>query len=188
MIVGLGNPGAKYLCNRHNIGFMVIDRFKLGIGNPPEKREFHAVTSRFQIEGNTVVLAKPQGYMNHSGEAVRALLDYYKISQEELLVIHDDIDQPFGAMRFQKDRGAGGHNGIRSIHTHLGNQDYARLKLGVGRPSHSGMDVADYVLQDFSSQEESLLGDFLDKAGDALEYFVFHGFVKAANKFNGSAL
>lgn len=184
-IVGLGNPGKKYLCHRHNIGFMVIDNFLVSVGKPPIKEEHGAFSSRFQMDSEAIMLACPQTYMNRSGEVVKGLISYYKLDVNQMLVIHDEIDLPFGVMKFQRDRGHGGHNGIRNIHEQLGRQDYARLRMGVGRPADPRMEVANYVLQDFSPEESSKLTLFLNRASDAVESFVFNGFDRAANEFNG---
>ncbi len=190
LIVGLGNPGAKYLLTRHNVGFMALDNFTAGIGNLPSREERKAVTCRFKLDDEEVLLVKPQTFMNKSGESVQALLDFYKIDLARLIVVHDDIDQPFGSLKIQKNRGPGGHNGLKSINEVLGTQDYIRLKLGVGRPQdlQAKMDVADYVLQKFAEAEQSLLIDFLDRAGDAIECIVFDGFEKAATKFSRSSI
>ncbi|PIS11404.1 MAG: aminoacyl-tRNA hydrolase [Bdellovibrio sp. CG10_big_fil_rev_8_21_14_0_10_47_8] len=185
LVVGLGNPGAKYALTRHNIGFMAVDLFAMSAGNPPWKEEHKALTCRFQMDDQTILLAKPMTYMNKSGESVQSLMQFYKIEMNHLLVVQDDIDQALGMMRFHQNRGHGGHNGIRSISELLGSADYARLKLGVGRPPHPDMEVADYVLQKFSAEEQSKLPDFLNKAGDALESLIFEGLQIASTKFNG---
>lgn len=188
MIVGLGNPGAKYLMTRHNVGFMALDSFTASLGNLPSKEEMKSVTCKFKLEGEDVLLVKPQTFMNKSGEAVQALMAYYKIELPKLVVVHDEIEIPFGAIKIQKNRGAGGHNGLRSINETLGTQDYLRIRLGVSRPPNPKMDVADWVLQNFSTEEREKLPLFLDVAGDALETLVFDGYVKAATKFNRNAL
>ena len=128
-IAGLGNPGEKYLLTRHNIGFMVVDA--LGEGEFRKKHE--SLVTKLQVGGNSILLVKPQTYMNLSGKAIREIVTFYRISLDDLLVIQDDIDQPFLHLKFQKNRGHGGHNGIRNIHKELGTSDYARLKLGIGR-------------------------------------------------------
>lgn len=184
LIVGLGNPGPKYALTRHNIGFMAIDLFAMGAGSPPWREEHKAHTCRFQMDDQQILLAKPMTFMNLSGQSVQALLQFYKIPLENLVVVHDEIDIPYTSMRFQKNRGHGGHNGIRSIHELIGTSDYTRLKLGVSRPPHPEMKVPDYVLQKFSETEQQQLPDFLNKAGDALESFIFDGLSKASTKFN----
>ncbi|GIL16999.1 MAG: peptidyl-tRNA hydrolase [Oligoflexia bacterium] len=184
LIVGLGNPGPKYALTRHNIGFQCLDLYSQSINNPPWNEEHKAHICKVKINDIPVIFAKPMTYMNKSGESVQALLHYYKISLENLIVVHDELDQPFGKMKIQKNRGHGGHNGIRSISELLGTQDYIRLKLGIGRPPHPNMEVADYVLQKFSQEEQSQLADFLNKGGDALEAIIFDGLQKASTKFN----
>jgi PTH1 family peptidyl-tRNA hydrolase len=184
LVVGLGNPGSKYALTRHNIGFMAVDLFAIGANSPPWKEEQKAHVCKFQLDDQQVLLVKPMTFMNLSGQSVQALMQFYKIPLENLIVIQDDIDQPFGKIRFHKNRGHGGHNGIRNISELLGTADYIRLKLGVGRPAHPEMAVADYVLQKFSSEEQQQLPDFLNKAGDALESVIFDGLSKASTKFN----
>ncbi len=184
LIVGLGNPGSKYALTRHNIGFMAVDLFAMSAGSPPWKEEHKAHVCKFQMDNEQILLVKPMTFMNLSGQSVQSLLQFYKIPIENMIVVQDDIDQGFGAIRFHKNRGHGGHNGVRNISELLGTADYIRLKLGVGRPPHPEMSVADYVLQKFSSEEQQQLPDFLNKAGDALESVIFEGLSKASTKFN----
>jgi PTH1 family peptidyl-tRNA hydrolase len=184
LIVGLGNPGPRYALTRHNIGFLTVDLFFQSIKASGWIEEHKAHVCKFKLDDVPVLLAKPTTFMNKSGESVQSLMHYYKISKENLLVIHDDIDQEFKSLRFQKDRGHGGHNGVRNISELLGSQDYARLKLGVGRPTQTEMNVADYVLQKFSAEEQNQLQEFLNRAGDAIEMFVFEGLAKASTKYN----
>ena len=183
LVAGLGNPGGKYILTRHNVGFMALDAYCASVGNPRWKDEKDALVTKLKIEEEEVLFVKPQTYMNNSGEPVRALLDYYKIPITNLIVLHDEIDQGFGAIKIHRNRGAGGHNGIKSLNEQLGTQDYVRLKLGVGRPSHPKMDVAAYVLQNFSPEEQGHLHEFLSVAGDAMEALIFNGYDKAASKF-----
>ena len=186
LVVGLGNPGGKYALTRHNIGFMALDAYATSIGGPRWKDERQAFVTRFTIDvhgsAEEVLFVKPQTFMNKSGESVQSLMAFYKIQLEQIIVVHDDIDQGFGAVKIHKNRGPGGHNGLKSINEKLG-QDYIRLKLGVGRPPHPKMDVAAYVLQAFSAEEQSHLHDFLSVAGDAIESIIFDGLSKAATKF-----
>jgi len=183
LVVGLGNPGGKYALTRHNIGFMALDAYCTSIGGPRGKDERQALTTKLKLEGIEVLLAKPQTFMNKSGESVRSLIDFYKIPLEQLIVVHDDIDQGFGAIKIHKNRGAGGHNGLKSLNEILGSQDYIRLKLGIGRPADPRMDVASYVLQTFSGTEQTQLHEFLALAGDAIESIIFDGLSKAATTF-----
>lgn len=183
LLVGLGNPGIRYQLTRHNIGFLAIDALAEHLRQPLNSEKFKAFISKSRFANQDLYLAKPQTYMNLSGESVQALLAYYKIELENLLVVHDDIDQPFGQIKLQKNRGHGGHNGIRNIHEKLGS-NYARLKLGVGRPPIPQMDVADYVLQNFSKEEQAQLSEFAGRAVDAILDFVELGFERAQNKHN----
>lgn len=184
LLVGLGNPGSKYQNNRHNIGFLAIDQMAEKFGTDAKKSESQALTAKIQLKNENVLLAKPQTFMNNSGESVRALMDFYKIELVNLLVIHDELDLPFLALRFQSNRGHGGHNGIRSIHTHLNDSAYDRLKLGIGRPKHPGQDPAAHVLEDFSKDEFPELTAYLSKVVLALECYVLDGYQMAATKFN----
>lgn len=184
LIVGLGNPGTQYALTRHNIGFMAVDLFAESLNARTAWKEEHkALTLKAQIDDQQVMLMKPQTFMNLSGQSVQALMAFYKISIENILVLHDEIDQAFGQMKFSKNRGAGGHNGIKNISELIG-ADYARLRLGVGRPPIPEMKIADYVLQKFSVEEFSKMPDFLNKAGDAIDTFIFEGLGKASTQFN----
>lgn len=184
LIVGLGNPGQKYLMTRHNIGFMAVDAVAQAFDAAPYKSQLKAEVTKIQINSEPVLLAKPQTFMNLSGESVIPLLNFYKIDPKNLLVIHDEIDLPYGKIKIQQSRGHGGHNGIRSIHGQLGHNNYSRIKAGVGRPSHPGQDVASYVLQNFSNEEGQNLPDYLNLLVDAVESFVIDGYQKTATKFN----
>lgn len=183
LIVGLGNPGIKYKLNRHNIGFLVVDALAAHFSAQKMSEQFKTELCKFKLGTEDVILAKPQTFMNLSGEAVQPLMAYYKIEPSQLLVIHDEIDLPFAKMKFQSARGHGGHNGIRNIHEKIG-PEYARLKLGVGRPTNPQMDIADFVLQNFSKEQEPILADFIGEAAEAVLDFVEEGFLKAQNKYN----
>ena len=189
LVVGLGNPGAKYLLNRHNIGFMALDRyFESAGGRPTWKEERKALVARAKITGqggtaHDVIFVKPQTFMNLSGESVRALMDFYKIDLDHILIVHDELDIPYGAIRVQRNRGAGGHNGLKSLNEQLGSQDYTRLKLGVGKPPDKRWDIANWVLSNFFEDEAPHLPEFLDVAGDAIESFILDGFQKTATRY-----
>jgi PTH1 family peptidyl-tRNA hydrolase len=186
VIVGLGNPGPKYQTNRHNIGFMAIDRF--ASSKPPVRfrEEFKSLVAKVDVGGTSVLLVKPQTFMNLSGEAVQPLLAYYKLTPADLLVLHDELDLPFLALRYQTGRGHGGHNGIRSIHAALGTDQYDRLKIGIGRPVNPQQEVASHVLEDFSGEEQTQLGDFFKIICSSLETYLLEGHQKAASLFNRS--
>lgn len=186
LIVGLGNPGQKYSMNRHNIGFMACDYWLKSLNGDGLREEHKALTKKFKIDDQEVLLAKPQTYMNKSGESVLALMNFYKIPKENLLVIHDDIDLPFGSMRLQYNRSPGGQNGVKNISELLGHNEYARLKLGVGRPAHPDFAISDYVLSNFSQDEILVLNHYLKTACDAIESFIFEGLNKASTKFNAA--
>jgi PTH1 family peptidyl-tRNA hydrolase len=184
LIVGLGNPGSQYQLTRHNIGFMAVDFFLGDKKSSLEKKEFKSFFYKTKTQNTDLFLLKPQTFMNLSGDAVLEITQFYKIPLSNIIVIHDEIDQPFGKMKIQKNRGHGGHNGIRDISAKLGSSDYVRLRLGVGRPPHANMNVADYVLQKFNQDEFADLPNFLEKSVQALESIILDGFDKAASKFN----
>ncbi|MES2800882.1 MAG: aminoacyl-tRNA hydrolase [Bdellovibrionota bacterium] len=185
LIVGLGNPGSKYAMTRHNIGFMAADYWLKSLGGTDWRIEHKAQTKKFKLEGKEVLLAKPQTFMNLSGESVVALINFYKIDRANVLVVHDEVDFPFGTIKMQFNRSAGGQNGVKSITQLLGTQEYARLRLGVGRPSHPDFALADYVLGNFSKEEQPNLDKVLDTASDAIESFILEGINKASTKYNG---
>lgn len=164
LIAGLGNPGAKYAQNRHNIGFLVIDEMakKLQTSNI-NKSTFKADV----LKSGYNLLIKPTTYMNLSGEAVQAVKEYYKIKSENIIVIHDDLDLPFGTVKFKIGGGHGGHNGLRSIDSHIG-REYIRIRIGIGKPA-SKQDVANYVLSDFSKEELNKLPSIISHIIDSIE-------------------
>ena len=186
LIVGLGNPGPKYQKTRHNMGWWVIDeltrRYDLGSG----RAEQRAQTWDGTISGKRIKLVKPLTFMNRSGESVRSLLDYYRISPEQMLVIHDDLDTPFGVLRLRVSGGHGGQNGLRSIIQHLGRKDFARLRFGIGRPPGK-MDPIDYVLQPYAAKEYDEAQELTLRAADAVESWLQDGIDKAMSAFNGDA-
>ncbi len=160
LIAGLGNPGARYAHNRHNIGFQAVEEFADRHHLRYSKSEHHAQTAHGHVQGFRVVLAKPQTWMNHSGRAISALTNYYNIPAERSLIIYDDLDLELGTVRYRQESGSGGHRGVQSIIQRLGAQAFPRLRLGIGRPP-GRMDPADYVLQDFSADEEPIVWDVL---------------------------
>ena len=183
LVVGLGNPGAAYAQTRHNAGFMVADELagKFDIGF--DKRKFDTVFGRGHIEREPVVLAKPMAFMNRSGPPVRSLADFFKISSEAVLVIHDDIDLAFGRLKIKEKGGHAGHNGIRSLIDAFGSEDFVRLRIGVGR---SGFDisVSDHVLSKFSEQENESLAQIIATARDAVVTILCKGTKAGMNQFN----
>lgn len=185
MVVGLGNPGAKYAFNRHNIGFLLVDLIHESFGRPAWKTQDKALVSKIDWNGKPCLLVKPQTFMNRSGESVVSLLNYYKIAPDNMCVIQDDIDQNFAQIKLQANRGHGGHNGVRNITELLGHANYVRLKIGVGRPSIVKMDIADWVLQNFSNEEMAFLPELLNVSAEAIEALMDLGFAKASSRFNG---
>ena len=186
LLIGLGNPGREYQTNRHNFGFMLIDRLAVRLGARGLKVQSKAIVTSAIYEDRKLILAKPQTYMNLSGQSIQGLANFYKLPLENLLVAHDDLDIPFGTIRMRPGGGPGGQKGIASTIERLGTKDFARLRLGIGRPP-GRMDPAAYVLQDFSREEAKTLSELLDRAADAALEFVMNGLDKAMNKFNGTA-
>lgn len=170
LLVGLGNPGASYARNRHNIGFMAIDTIAQIYGLSPWKKKFQGEMADGQIADQRVILLKPQNYMNRSGQSVRAALDFYKLEPAQVTVFHDDLALPHGRIRVKKGGGAGGHNGLRDIDRHCG-VDYWRVRMGIGHPGDKNR-VHGYVLQDFAKSEEECLIDMLAACGEEVGHLL----------------
>ena len=185
LLIGLGNPGREYQTNRHNFGFMLIDRLAVRINARGLKVQSKAIVTSGIYQDRKLILAKPQTYMNLSGQSIQGLANFYKLPLENLLVAHDDLDIPFGTIRMRPGGGPGGQKGVASTIERLGTKDFARLRLGIGRPP-GRMDPSAYVLQDFSRDETKILSELLDRAADAALEFVINGLEKAMNKYNGS--
>ena len=185
LLVGFGNPGREYKDTRHNIGFMFIDRVAVRLNARGMKLQSKAIVMSTLYEERKIILAKPQTYMNLSGQSVQGLLHFYKLPPENLLVALDDLDLPFGTLRIRPAGGPGGQRGMASTIEQLGTKEFPRLRLGIGRPP-GRMDPKDYVLQDFSKDDLKLLPEVLDRAADAALEFVNKGLNAAMNKFNGS--
>lgn len=184
IIAGLGNPTKEYEGTRHNVGFDVIDRLSEKYNIDVETKKHRALIGKGMIAGQKVILAKPQTYMNLSGESIRSLVDYYKIDpEEELLVIYDDISLGTGQLRIRAKGSAGGHNGIKNIIAHLGSQVFPRIKIGVGEKPR-GYDLADYVLGHFSKAEQEQMEEGYSCAVRAAEMIVSGGIAEAMNEFN----
>lgn len=183
LIAGLGNPGAKYTNTRHNAGFSSIDaladRFHIDVSEKKHK----ALCGRGAIEGQKVVLLKPQTFMNLSGESLRAAMDYYKLTPEEIIVIYDDVSLDPGQLRIRLKGSAGGHNGIKNIIAHLGTQEFPRIKVGVGAKSPR-MDLADYVLGHFSKEDQETMEEAGREAAAAVVMMLTDGPERAMNHFN----
>jgi PTH1 family peptidyl-tRNA hydrolase len=184
LVVGLGNPGPGYAGNRHNVGAMVLDEIAARAGirlSPGKGARSRAVSGEGRLAGRRVVLARPLTYMNESGGPVRGLLDYHSLSPENLVVLHDELDISFGAVRLKRGGGEGGHNGLRSITRTTGTKDYLRVRVGIGRPP-GRQDPADFVLKDFSSTERKQLDLLLAEAVDATETLLARGLEAAQNE------
>lgn len=176
LIVGLGNPGTQYKKTRHNIGFLVIDALIDSLGAKDISK------SSFQgnlFKSKDVLLLKPKTFMNLSGDSVVSVANYYKVDVDDIIVIHDDLDLPFGALRFKRGGGHGGHNGLKSVDAHMG-KDYIRVRLGIDKPENK-KDVANYVLHDFSKAELNHLSDIIDKAKEATQALLDETMEKVAS-------
>ncbi|MEK7441218.1 MAG: aminoacyl-tRNA hydrolase [Chloroflexota bacterium] len=184
LIIGLGNPGREYTFNRHNVGFMAVDRLAKKHGTAFTRRQGKALITSINVKTHSVVLAKPQTFMNLSGDAVASLLHFYDVPLENFLVCFDDLDLPVGTIRLRPQGGSAGQNGVSSIIEKLGTQNFPRLRLGIGRPP-GRMLAADYVLRDFDKFDGEVMNLTLDKAVEAIEVFVADGLNAAMNKFNG---
>ncbi|MGE4559302.1 MAG: aminoacyl-tRNA hydrolase [Desulfobulbus sp.] len=189
LLVGLGNPGREYELTRHNIGFFFLDCLAGKAGSRVESRKMDGLYGQGRVLGNQVLFLKPQTYMNRSGQCVRAFVDYFKIPLKQMLVLHDDIDLAAGRIKVVGKGGAGGHNGIRSIAQHLGTFDFARMKIGVGRPllddQGQGQPVDQYVLSRMGADEIALFEKRQDIVEQAVELFVRDGVDRCMNRING---
>jgi peptidyl-tRNA hydrolase, PTH1 family len=184
LIAGLGNPGREYRENRHNMGFMLVDRLAQALSVLIGKVQFKALTGSGQYSGHKVILAKPQTYMNLSGQSISGLVRFYKIPLEQILVAHDDLDLPLGTLRIRPGGGSGGQKGIASTIEQLGAADFARMRIGIGRPPGQ-MDAADYVLQNFRGDEREIAAATLERAVKAAQAFIERGLDTAMNLYNG---
>jgi len=184
LIVGLGNPGARYRFTRHNFGFLVLDQLAEDHEIKLAQTGFDALWGKGMIEGNSVLLAKPQTFMNLSGKSVRKLTDFFKIVVEDVLVVHDDLDLPFGAIRLKAGGGQGGHKGLISIHDALCRPEFQRVRLGIGKPAQRSA-VEHYVLQPFTESEMRFLSRIITVACTAMGEVISSGIKAAMNNYNG---
>jgi PTH1 family peptidyl-tRNA hydrolase len=188
LVVGLGNPGPRYRHNRHNIGFQCVDLYTHRNGIDLSRVQQRCVVGDGWVGSGTsrrkTLVAKPLTFMNASGEGVGPLARYYRIEPRRILVIHDDLDLESGVLRLRSSGGSGGQNGVKSIIRHLGTHDFPRIRVGIGRPP-GRMDPADYVLHDFSAQEEELFGPLRERICDAIDCWLFDGIEIAMNRYNG---
>ena len=183
LIVGLGNPGSKYINNRHNVGFQCVDRLARSHDLTFDKRQSKGWLALGEIEGRSTILLKPQTFMNESGTSVAPVCRFYRVPMERLLVIYDELDLPLGSVRLRSKGGSGGHKGMRSIIEQLGDQDFARLRIGIGRPPGQ-MDPAAYVLRDFATDEGPLVEEALERAVAAIETWLTEGVEMAMSRHN----
>jgi PTH1 family peptidyl-tRNA hydrolase len=182
VIVGLGNPGIRYQMSRHNIGFQVVDRLARINHIFISTKRFKSLYGIGQIDCQEVVLLKPMAFMNLSGEAVKKIVNFFRLGMGDLIVIHDDLDLPFGRVRFKQRGGDGGHQGVRSIIEAMDGNNFLRLKVGIGRPP-KGMDPAEYVLNDLDQIEQPRLDEILSRAAEALTVLLLEGLQAAMNRY-----
>jgi PTH1 family peptidyl-tRNA hydrolase len=181
-VVGLGNPGPRYEGTRHNVGVKVLEELVDRTGARLKSHKSGCLVAESRLAGESVVLAGPTSYMNESGRPVASLVRYFKIAPERLVIVHDELDVPFGEVRIKSGGGTAGHNGLKSIVPHIG-QDFVRIRVGVSRP-RGRQDPADYVLSDFSPAERKELAEIIDRAADAVEAVIERGVERAMNEIN----
>jgi len=188
LIAGLGNPGTKYEHTRHNIGFMTLDHFGSSVDCEPVLEKFDGKYCRQHLHGNQIVLVRPETFMNRSGQCVAGFVRFFKIPLSNILILHDDLDLTPGRVKVVARGGAGGHNGIRSLVQHLGSNDFARVKIGIGRPDRNdngqGVPVEHYVLSRFSTEEEKGFDALFDKTDQAINLFLTEGIDACMNRIN----
>ena len=185
LVVGLGNPGAKYAGNRHNVGFFVVDLLAERMGARFKAHKGRADVVEGRLAGQRVVLAKPSSYMNLSGGPTASLRDFFKVPVERIVVVHDELDLPFSTLRLKRGGGDNGHNGLRSLTQSLGTKEYLRVRFGIGRPP-GRQDPADFVLKDFTATERKELPFHVDRAADAVEALLTSTLEAAQNTFHAS--
>lgn len=185
ILVGLGNPGRKYANTRHNAGWLVLDALAKRSGAPSPRSRFQAEISEVRYKDFRIVLVKPQTYMNESGKAVSQILKWYKVDPDEMLVVVDDLDIPFGRLRMRPGGSPGGHNGLKSINRDIGTTEYPRLRVGIGRPNHPGGQAIGHVLGNFSAEEASQADKVFSAATDAIDMWLDEGILATMNEING---
>jgi len=187
LIVGLGNPGRSYAGNRHNIGFICLRHFARARGIKFDRKKGLARIGTGAVAGNRVVLARPQTYMNNSGQSVSRLVREFAVNPKDLLVIHDDLDLPLAKIRISSGSGSGGHKGINSIIEELGTREFTRLRVGIGRPAQPNPtedDIISYVLSDFTAEEKEAISSVIPRVTEAILCLLTEGLTTAMNKFN----
>ncbi|MDD5307140.1 MAG: aminoacyl-tRNA hydrolase [Deltaproteobacteria bacterium] len=182
LVVGLGNPGPSYAENRHNFGFMVADALFARTGGGTWQEKFHGRFVRVAVGGRPVFLLKPMKYMNVSGRSLARAAGFFQIAADRIIVVHDELDLPFGTVRIKIGGGAGGHNGVESCIADLGDPGFVRVRMGIGRPPHG--DATDFVLSDFSVDERPAMTEIIAHGADAVENVIGHGAKAAMNSFN----
>jgi PTH1 family peptidyl-tRNA hydrolase len=186
IIAGLGNPGSRYAQTRHNVGFLTVELLAARWSLPRAKKKFSAELWDGVVAGERVALAKPQTFMNLSGDSIQPMAAFFKVPCERVIAVHDELDLAFEVVRIKRSGGHAGHNGLRSLTQRLASNDYPRVRIGVGRPEPGG-DVADFVLSTFSSGERSSLAAVIERAADQVEAILAHGVTEAMNAHNGAA-
>ena len=184
LVVFLGNPGLKYEQTRHNAGFMAADALAKDKGIKINRSRFKALTATVDLGGESVLLMKPQTFMNLSGEAVIQAVKFYKIAPDHVIVVSDEMSLPIGKLRIRTKGSAGGHNGLKNIIAHLGTDSFPRIRIGVGAPPHPDYDVADWVLSVFRNKDAEEMAEAANRAAEAVECYVLHGPERAMNRFN----
>lgn len=186
LIVGLGNPGDHYARTRHNVGFRAVDTLAAALGVKIDRAKYRGLTAQAVWQGQKLLLLKPQTFMNLSGLSVMDATRFYKLPPERVIVLFDDISLDVGRLRVRADGSAGGHNGIKSIIGSLNSQSFPRVKIGVGAKPHPDYDLADWVLSNFTQEEEKMLGPAVERGAEAALEIIRSGVPSAANRFNGS--
>lgn len=189
LIVGLGNPGQHYANNRHNTGFACLNHFAKMQGIRFDKKQGRARTGRGQVAGNEVIVAKPQTYMNLSGQSVSQVMKKFSIDLDDLVVVHDDMDIPLGKIRIRRGGGSAGHKGLVSVITYLKSQDFTRIRIGIGRPAkpfaeNNEDDIIAYVLSDFSTAEKQTISQVVSRVSEAIFCLITQGLEEAMNEYN----
>ena len=186
LIAGLGNPGSEYEDTRHNFGFLVLEELLSKLDSPMSswKEQKGAQLCKGQLSGDSVILVKPFTYMNLSGEPLRGVMDFFKVDKKKLVVIHDEVDLPFGSVKLKSGGGDGGHNGIKSVISHCGGRDFLRIRMGVGRPEDPRFDTSNWVLGSFSQDEKGLLPELVSKGVDAVKALLSEDLASAQKIIN----
>lgn len=182
-MVGLGNPGSEYASTKHNLGFLAVDEIGKRAGIDLARKKFHGLFGEGNFLGEKLILLKPETYMNRSGESVSSAVNFYDIPPENIIVVHDELDLPAGAVRIKSGGGSAGHKGVASIIERLGNGDFVRIRMGIGKPGEKSGTVS-HVLSKFSKEENEIVHETVSKAADAVFDVLEHGLRKAMNKYN----